>query len=493
MAMESEPVFDAPGIEPWALKELASGDGCGGGTEPAVKPKALTRVGSMPTPCRTRNLSSSHLQELDANFPQAQRRPSESSSASWQIPKLVKEGFSPTPSTGPSTASSPAPSWRASQFSQTMPSKVRRPSRTVSRSSSEALLGNKEPGDEVEGLEEAFWKLCSANREGLGIDCRLFDKLCKDAGFLDTKFTTADADLIFTSVTCRGPRRLDVQHFDSALRLLADRKCLPVEVVFHKMKSLAAPPKDFLSFGKADSRSSPSPSPGPRVPGASPPPPTPPLRKTPSLMLLETPPRHRLFASPTLSGGSALVQPQTQQQKSSKPHSATRNNSSERGWGRSGSLGGRLKPLEGSHGLGGTRTSEQAQRELLLDTFASFCWGKTDMDGRGFARLCRDCRLIDSRFTALDADLLFTKVLPKGQRRLDIESFDAALKIISDRKNMTEGTVIRAIAFCHGPQVRATQAGEVRLHDDRGGYTGTWVLGGPESGALGLGTVASIW
>lgn len=157
---------------------------------------------------------------------------------------------------------------------------------------------------------------------------------------------------------------------------------------------------------------------------------------------------------------------------------------------------GRLKPLEGSlgrGGLGATRTSEQAQRELLLDTFASFCWGKTDMDGRGFARLCRDCRLLDTRFTALDADLLFTKALPKGQRRLDIENFDAALPIIAERKKMTEGAIIRAIAFCHGPQVRATQAGEVRLHDDRGGYTGTWVLGGPESGALGLGTVASIW
>lgn len=463
---------------------------------------ALHRVSSMPTPCRARRLTSKQLQAMDGSHQAGalRRKLSEGSlEHSWLQIATAKEGTSRamTPST---RTPSPAPSLRsyANPLSQSLPSRARRPSRRIERSSSEVLL-IKQPGEELPpGLEEAFWKLCASNRGEVGIDCRHFDKLCKDAGWLDPRFTTADADLIFTSVTGRSLRRLDVQHFESALRLLAHRKCLPADVVFDKVKKLAS-----SESTNALERSSAAA--GPRIVGNAPPP-TPPLRRTPSLALLETPPRHRHFASPTLNASASGQQrppSQGQQRPGSsppRPQTAPRGAAME-AWGSSSqnSQGSaRLKPLEGSYGRtggggGGPRGSEGAERELLLDTFASFCWGRTDMDGRGFARLCRDCRLLDSRFTALDADLLFTKVLPKGQRRLDLDSFDAALSIIAERRKVSESAIRRSIAFCHGPLVRATQTGIVRLHDDRGGYTGTHVLGGPEPGALGAGTVASIW
>eukprot|EP00933_Yihiella_yeosuensis_P029485 TRINITY_DN23126_c5_g1_i1.p1 TRINITY_DN23126_c5_g1~~TRINITY_DN23126_c5_g1_i1.p1 ORF type:complete len:521 (-),score=83.75 TRINITY_DN23126_c5_g1_i1:197-1759(-) len=432
-----------------------------------------------------------------------------------------KEGGTPstrTPSSSPrqpeSRPRSSSMSYGYSPLSSVLhtpgPGKHRRHSKNVPRSNSEAL--SKQCQDEAPGLEEAYWKICAGNS---GLDCRSFDKFCKEAGFLDLRFTTADADLIFHSVMARGPRRLDAQRFETALRLLADRKCLPPEVLFSKVKQLA---DDGAVFGSI-TESFPKMDPRAGTPGSAAPTP---IRRTPSLALLETPPRHRNLAAPTVASSAAAAMSVCQRRAStpssspqiSRPRTAPRSveatrdsTPSLRSSKSTSSLGaspfsnwgsnGRLQPLSeqkgGSSSSTGCRSSGQAERELLLDTFNSFCWGREGLDGRGFSRLCRDCRLVDSRFTALDADLLFTKVLPRGHRRMDLEAFEEALEQIAERRGATASVVRRAIAFCPGPLVRATQTGMVRLHDDRGGYTGTHALGGPEPGALGPGTVASLW
>jgi len=439
----------------------------------AKKQAPLTRVSSMPTPCRARPLSSSHLQNVAGSLTLGSLRRRDSSfDRTWPQFKSWKEASTPSTRTP-----SPAPSLRSLPLAQTTGlTRARRSSRTISRSASDVLAKTDEI---VLGLDETFRKLCSANREGAGIECRLFNRICKDAGFLDSKFTAADTDLVFSSVTGRSLRRLDSPHFESAIRLLAERICLPIQVVIDKVKAVGA---SICSEALAKDRNAScisAATPGSRrasCPGVfSPSPPS--ASRMPSLTLLETPPRHRP------SSGQCAASGDTRSSSSSIKCTAQSGSS----------CGTRMASSSSSSVRGGPCGSEQAQRELLLDTFASFCWGRPDMDGRGFSRLCRDCRLLDSRFTALDADLLFTKVLPKGQRRLDIENFEATIAIIAERRKVPESAVRRAIMFCHGPLVRATQTGEVRLHDDRGGYTGTHVLGGPESGALGQGTVASIW
>lgn len=438
----------------------------------AKKQAPSARVSSMPTPSRARPLTRSHLQTVAGSLALGSLRRRDSSfDQTWPQFKHWKEASTPSTRTP-----SPAPSLRSLPLAQTTGfARARRPSRTISRSASDVLA---KADETVSGLDETFWKLCSANREGAGMECRLFNRICKDAGFLDSKFTAADADLVYSSATGRSLRRLDAPHFESAIRLLAERLCLPVQTVLDKLKTVAASISSE-ALGKDRNASSVSATtPGSRrssCPGVfSPSPPA--AARVPSLTLLETPPRHRPRSGQLAASGETR----------SSSNSAKRTAQSG---------GPCVTWLASSSGgvNGGPCGSEQAQRELLLDTFASFCWGRPDMDGRGFARLCRDCHLLDSRFTALDADLLFTKVLPKGQRRLDIENFEATIAIIAERRKVPESSLRRAIAFCHGPLVRATQTGEVRLHDDRGGYTGTHVLGGPESGALGQGTVASIW
>ncbi|CAK8997227.1 Pentatricopeptide repeat-containing protein At2g31400 [Durusdinium trenchii] len=140
--------------------------------------------------------------------------------------------------------------------------------------------------------------------------------------------------------------------------------------------------------------------------------------------------------------------------------------------------------------------ADAAESELLMDSFVSFCWGKPDMSNRDFLRLCRDCHLLNRRFTALDADLLFTKVLPKMQRRLKFEDFEVALRDLAERKGVTMSAIRQAIAFAHGPFVQATEAESIRLHDDISSYTGetwvtrgetwvTWDRGGPDPNAGG--------
>jgi len=121
-------------------------------------------------------------------------------------------------------------------------------------------------------------------------------------------------------------------------------------------------------------------------------------------------------------------------------------------------------------------------------TFHAFCGSRQDLDGRSWTKLCRDCHLIDKKLTATDADLIFARVVPSGQRRIDFQHFEAALKLVAEKKGIEETAARRAVAGSSGPTHNATKTEAVRFHDDKSTYTGTHLHGGPEVGAKGLGT-----
>jgi len=122
-----------------------------------------------------------------------------------------------------------------------------------------------------------------------------------------------------------------------------------------------------------------------------------------------------------------------------------------------------------------------------FQTFAGS--GKTDMDGRSFAKLCRDCKLIGGGFTTTDVDLLFARVAGKGQRRITLAQFEQALEHIAQKKGTTGDAIQAAVAGTGGPVLSGTQADAVRFHDDKSTYTGSHINGGPEQVVKGLGTV----
>jgi len=132
---------------------------------------------------------------------------------------------------------------------------------------------------------------------------------------------------------------------------------------------------------------------------------------------------------------------------------------------------------------------EVAEKSVVEETFHAFCGAHRSLDGRSFAKLCRDCHLLDKRFTATDADLIFAKVVPSGLRRIDLSQFELALRLVADKKGVDVSEVCSAVALVKGPSLQATKADPVRFHDDKSTYTGTHIYGGPESGQKGAGHV----
>jgi len=104
------------------------------------------------------------------------------------------------------------------------------------------------------------------------------------------------------------------------------------------------------------------------------------------------------------------------------------------------------------------------------DAFTAFAGA--DMDGREFTKLCTDCRLFDRKYAKPDADIVFSKVCPRGQRRIGKELFYDALRLVADKKGCATYQVQTIVANSHGPQLRGTKADDVRFHDDKTLYTG---------------------
>jgi hypothetical protein len=128
----------------------------------------------------------------------------------------------------------------------------------------------------------------------------------------------------------------------------------------------------------------------------------------------------------------------------------------------------------------------------LQHAFSAFADGKPDMDGKTFAKLCKDCKLLDKKFTATDVDLIFAKVAPKGQRRITFEQFGAALEHVATKKGTGVDAVHDAVCMAGGPTLNGTVADHVKFHDDKSTYTGTHVNGGPESVKKGGGTATQL-
>jgi hypothetical protein len=57
----------------------------------------------------------------------------------------------------------------------------------------------------------------------------------------------------------------------------------------------------------------------------------------------------------------------------------------------------------------------------LHDTFSHFTGGKKVMDGKTFAKCCKDTKLICKKYSTTDVDLMFAKVKAKAERTITYE------------------------------------------------------------------------
>jgi len=54
----------------------------------------------------------------------------------------------------------------------------------------------------------------------------------------------------------------------------------------------------------------------------------------------------------------------------------------------------------------------------LKAVFDSFNGKEKTMEGKSFAKVAKDCKLIDKKVTATDIDLIFAKIKDKSERRI---------------------------------------------------------------------------
>ncbi len=101
------------------------------------------------------------------------------------------------------------------------------------------------------------------------------------------------------------------------------------------------------------------------------------------------------------------------------------------------------------------------------------------MDGKTFAKVAKDCKLIDKKFTATDVDLIFAKAKDTTERRITYAQFEKALELVAEKKGVELDAVREAVTGSSGPEFSGTKAEANKFHDDPSLYTGVHAHGGP--------------
>ena len=70
----------------------------------------------------------------------------------------------------------------------------------------------------------------------------------------------------------------------------------------------------------------------------------------------------------------------------------------------------------------------------LMHVFSEYCSGQTTMDGKSFAKLAKDTKILDKRLTITDVDLTFAKVKAKADRRISFDQFMYGLELLAEKK-----------------------------------------------------------
>jgi len=56
------------------------------------------------------------------------------------------------------------------------------------------------------------------------------------------------------------------------------------------------------------------------------------------------------------------------------------------------------------------------------------------MDGKVFAKLCKDCKVISKECSATDVDLVFAQVKDKAARKINYTQFNRAVDIFAGKR-----------------------------------------------------------
>eukprot|EP00442_Polarella_glacialis_P028182 CAMPEP_0115067792 /NCGR_PEP_ID=MMETSP0227-20121206/11602_1 /TAXON_ID=89957 /ORGANISM="Polarella glacialis, Strain CCMP 1383" /LENGTH=425 /DNA_ID=CAMNT_0002453929 /DNA_START=34 /DNA_END=1311 /DNA_ORIENTATION=+ len=329
-------------------------------------------------------------------------------------------------------------------------------------------------------LQDVFSSYCGKEPD---MDGKTFAKLFKDCHLADKKLTGADVDMAFVKVCEKGRRRISLDQFQQALDIAAHKKGVSLSALEGMVMKSGGPKLNGTQADAVRFYDDKSTFTGTWANGG---------------------PEHvakGVGSATVLASAGMKLGNGEHPQVSSRPVSARHtplDAAGETGSSRQRSASPAPKvplvphaptspsPAARPHAQGVSGASS------YQDVFQAFCGAHADLDGKSFSKLCKDCGLFDKHFTAPDCDLAFTKVVEKGQRRISLRQFEAAARIIADKKGSSAAAVLEAIAHAGGPKLSGTQADAVRFYDDKSTYTGTHVNGGPESVAVGNGSATAL-
>jgi len=131
------------------------------------------------------------------------------------------------------------------------------------------------------------------------------------------------------------------------------------------------------------------------------------------------------------------------------------------------------------------------ENKTLESVFLSFTAGKKEMSNKEFAKLIKDCGLLDKKLTSTEVDLIFSKVKTKTSKNLTYEQFEEGLKQAAEKKKVEHSVLVETIVGTGGPSFTGTKADYVKFHDDKSQYTGVYARGGPSNVDVGSGGAIS--
>lgn len=142
-----------------------------------------------------------------------------------------------------------------------------------------------------------------------------------------------------------------------------------------------------------------------------------------------------------------------------------------------------LPPFEGD-----SVELEKAVRQCYVG-FCQFGAGRTssgnitmELDGSKFNKLAKECGLVDKKFTSTSVDMIFSKVKPKGQKKISYELFLEALRHMAEQKGAALEQIMHVVAVTGGPKNSGTKAEYNRFFDDKSTYgQGVHANGGPST------------
>lgn len=134
---------------------------------------------------------------------------------------------------------------------------------------------------------------------------------------------------------------------------------------------------------------------------------------------------------------------------------------------------------------------EATPKKTLLDVFLAFTGGKTEMESKPYSKIYKDSGILDKKFTAVDADLNFSKVKSGKVKAITFDQFEKTLELCAAKKGVTKDALADKIIACGGPKLVGTKAGFVKFHDDKSTYTGVYSRGGPSTVDAGRGAMVS--